>query len=310
MSQDKPNSQPPLDPEPEAGQSETTALKETQTFQKTRNRVQAVLKTQSITALRGTIQVLEGVLVRLEAENTAGTLPQPATGETPSFLDKLQMGWSGALAKIRSLLPENLSSKLSDIALTGILAGIAAIVVWTTSTLLPGKPPEVANVPPSEPVPSSEPVPFSEPVPSPNITTPPELTTPAAPQPIEVIPSPPVPTPTPTVELTPEQNLIAGIENQVTEITDHYADGLIQSIQANFQASRLTIKVSDNWYNLKQSQQDKLAAQMLERSKELDFSHLELTDSLGTLLARSPVVGTDMVILKRQIIAEGVGSRE
>jgi len=46
-----------------------------------------------------------------------------------------------------------------------------------------------------------------------------------------------VPTPTPTLELTPEQNLIASIENQVAEITDRYADGLIQSIQANFQSS-------------------------------------------------------------------------
>jgi len=43
-------------------------------------------------------------------------------------------------------------------------------------------------------------------------------------------------TPTPTLELTPE-NLIASIENQVAEITDRYADGLIQSIQANFQGS-------------------------------------------------------------------------
>jgi len=61
--------------------------------------------------------------------------------------------------------------------------------------------------------------------------------------------------------------LIASIENQVAEITDSYADGLIQSIQANFQGSRLTIKVGDDWYNL--SQQDKLAARMLERARSL-----------------------------------------
>ena len=302
MSQDKPKSQPPS-PEPEAGQSETTVEKETQTFQKTWNRVQVILKAQSIKALRGTIQVLEGVLVKLEVDASAATLPQGTTGETPSLFGNLRMGWSAALAKIRSLLPENLNQLLSDTALTGIIAGIAVIVVWISSALLPGKPPEVANVPPSEP-----------PVPSVNITTPPELTAPASPQPIEVIPSSepvptstapePVPTPTPTLELTPEQNLIASIENQVAEITNHYADGLIQSIQANFQGSSLTIKVSDDWYNLKQSQQDKLTAQMLERSKELDFSHLEITDPQGTLLARSPVVGTDMVILKRQIISD------
>ena len=33
---------------------------------------------------------------------------------------------------------------------------------------------------------------------------------------------------------------------------------------------------------------------------DFDFSKVEITDSEGTLVARSPVVGTDMVILKRQ----------
>jgi len=61
------------------------------------------------------------------------------------------------------------------------------------------------------------------------------------------------------LELTPEQNLIASIENQVAEITDSYADGLIQSIQANFQGSRLLSK-SVMIGTLQQSQQDKLAA--------------------------------------------------
>lgn len=289
-------SQPPLSPEPESGQSKTTVDKETQTAQKTSNSFQAVLKAQSLKALRGTIRVLEGVVKELEAEPPAST--------TPSFLEKLQMRWIAVLANIRSLLPENLSSKLSDTALTGIIAGIAAIGVWTTSTLLPGNPREVASVPP-----------LSQ-VPAPTITTPPELTAPAAPEPVESTAPPepqtvesiappepeaePEPSPTPALELTPEQNLIASIENQIAEISDRYADGLIQSIQANFQGSRLTIKIGDDWYNLKQSQQDKLAARMLERARELDFTHLEITDPEGTLLARSPVVGTDMVILKRQ----------
>lgn len=301
MSQ-QPKSQPPLTPKPGAGQSETTFEKETQ-LQETQNQIQAVLKAQSIKALRGTIGVLEGVLEKLEAKPPAGTLP--TTGETSSFLDKLQIWWSAALANIRSLLPESLNQKLSNTALTSIVAGMAVIMVWTTSVLLPGKPTEVANAPPAEQVPSANitNVPPAEQVPPANITTPPELIAPAAPQPIEIAPQPePVPTPSPTLELTPEQNLIASIENQVAEITDHFADGLIQSIQTNFQNSSLTIRVGDDWYNLQQLQQDKLAARMLERAKELDFSHLELIDPEGILLARSPVVGTDMVILKRQVL--------
>ncbi len=300
MSQDQQNSQPPS-PESGANQSENTAepgvqrsaggssgdaLELAPTIEKTSNRVQTFLKAQSIKALRGTIQVLEGALVKLEAE------PPDTIRETPSFLDKLQRGWSGALAKIRSLLPENLNQKLSDTGLTAIIVAIAVLGVWITSALLPSKPTEVATVPTETPVPTAE------------ITTPPELTAPAAPQPIEVVPSPePVPSPTP-MALTPEQSLIASIQNRVAEITDQYANGLIQSIQANFQGSSLIIKVGDDWYTLKQSQQDKLAARMLERAKELDFSHMEITDPQGTLLARSPVVGNDMVILKRQAIGD------
>lgn len=272
MSQNQPQPQLPSSPQPGRNQHKT--------------QIQKVLKAQSIKALRGTIGVLEGVVEKLEA---------PAADTTPSFLDKSQNWWSAALNKIRSLLPENISSNLSNTALTGIIAGIAALGVWTTSVLLPGKPqpPKVGSAPASELVPAPT-------ITAPPLTTPPELAAPAAPEPIEVTPSPePEPSPAPLVELTPEQNLIASIENQVAEISDRYADGLIQSIQANFQGSRLTIKVAQEWYNLKQSQQDKLAARMLERSKELDFIHLEITDPEGTLLARSPVVGSDMVILKR-----------
>lgn len=288
MSQEPPNSQPPLSPEP-TGQSEPTVNKESQTRQNT-NRAQSVLKIQSIKALQSTIGVLQGLVEKLEAP-AAATLSADKKTRKPFFLDKLQLGWSAALGKIRSFLPENLNQKLSDTALTGFIVGIAVTLVWTTS-VIPGKPSEVANLPPSEQVP-----------PPANITTPPELTAPAEPQPIEITPPPePVPTQPPTLELTPEQNLIASIENQVAEISNSYADGLIQSIQANFQGSRLIIKIAQDWYNLKESQQDKLATQMLEKARELDFNQVEITDSEGTLVARSPVVGTDMVILRRQIL--------
>lgn len=273
MSQNQP--QPPSSPKPRGKPQET------QTPQ--------VLKAQSIKALRGTIRVLEGLVAKLEAE--------PAPGTTPNFLDNILNGWGAVLKKIRSFLPENLSA-LSNTALTGIIAGTAVILVWTTSVLLPGKPQPtvVANIPDSEPAPT------------PTITPPPELTAPTAPEPVEVTPEPievtpppePEPSPAPLVQLTPEQNLIASIQNQVAEISDRYADGLIQSIQANFEGSSLTVKVGDDWYSLKQSQQDKLAEKMLERSRELDFTHLEITDPQGKMLARSPVVGNDMVILKRQ----------
>lgn len=327
MSQEPPNSQPPSSPKPKAQQQVT---------QPQGNSFQAVLKAQTLQFLRGTIRLLEGIVVKLEAA--------PTTTTTPSWLVQLQGRWSAVLTKIRSFLPENLSAKFSDTALTGIIAGISVILIWTTSTLLsgpsevataPSEPeqpskvvalpsppeqlPEVVTAPSPEPeqlpevvtVPSPEPeqlpevatVPSPEPVPTPGIPTPPELTAPAQPQPVEVIP---LSEPTPVVELTPEQTLLAAIEKQVTEISDRFADGLIQSIQVNFEGSSLTLKVDDNWYTLQSSQQDNLAARMLERAKELDFSRLDITDAKGTLVARSPVIGKDMVILRRQMLPNQV----
>jgi hypothetical protein len=120
-----------------------------------------------------------------------------------------------------------------------------------------------------------------------------ELTAPKSAQPIKLAP-PPAPV------LTPEQSLVATIQKQVAEVTSQYANGLIQSIQANFPSSRLQVKVTNGWYELSSEQQDKLATEMFGRAKELDFSKLEIADLGGNLLARSPVVGTKMVILQRK----------
>ncbi|MBD2521524.1 hypothetical protein [Nostoc sp. FACHB-133] len=276
-------------------QSKPTDEQGNQPPQKPYQRVQPFWKAKIIQVLRGTIGVLETTVDKLE------TASPPGTKETPGFLQQLQLRWGGLLRTIRLFLPSNLSTKLSDTALTGIVAGIAVILIWTTTTVFTGKPTKIATVPPVEEVPAPTPTITTPPesvVPEPQPPQPPEEITPPEPEP-EPIPTP-TPTPTPAIELTPEQALIAAIENQVAEISDRIASGLIKSIQANFRTSNLTVKISDDWYTLKESQQDKLAAEILQRSQELDFTHLEIIDSQDKLIARNPVVGTEMVIFKRQ----------
>ncbi len=286
--------------------------------QKPYQRVQPIWKATIIQILRGTIGVLEVTVEKLE------TAPPTGAEETPGFLQQLQSRWGGLLRTVRLFLPSNLSTKLSDTALTGIVTGIAVILVWTTTTIFTGKPTEVATLPPVEEVPIPTPtittppesvapelqppeeitlppeaqLPPEEITPPPEAQQPPEEITPPPPEP-EVIPTP-TPTPTPTIELTPEQALIVAIENQVAEISDRIASGLIKSIQANFRTSNLTVKITDDWYTLPESQQDKLAAEILQRSQQLDFTHLEIIDSQNRLIARNPVIGTQMVIFVRQ----------
>jgi hypothetical protein len=320
------NSEPEMPPTPAVVEPSVTRLKP--------QPEPSLLKSVSIKALRGTIGLLEGIVEKLEAEpvreippadsplaTTSVSTPildtTTATSETewlseaediptvaaapvapqasateevsqptkPSILDRilpsfrsLEAFWDATLAKIRSLLPAAWNQKLSDWVLTGAIAGTIVVILVTTAAILPDTPAQVAKAPPN------------------TIEAPPELKAPKPPQPVEVE-LPPAP------ELTPEQSLIAAIQNQVAEITNQYGNGLIQSIEANFDGSRLIVKVSDGWYNLKESQQNKLADEILSRSNELDFSKLQITDLAGTLLARSPVVGTKMVILKRQELA-------
>ena len=103
--------------------------------------------------------------------------------------------------------------------------------------------------------------------------------------------------PKPKLELNPEQSLIAAIQEQVAEITNEYADGLIVSLEANFINSSLIVKASDTWYQLTPDSQEKVANEILSRGRKLDFKKLNITDSKGKLLARNPVVGKNMIIL-------------
>ena len=259
----------------------------------------SVLQAQSVKLLRGIIQVSENAIARIES--------LPPVDPADNFAQVRQLG-SVILAPIRFLLPRSLSAKLSDLGLTGIIAGLLAVIVWAT-TLSSNSPSQVATIPPE-----SIAV-VTTPEPEPTITTPPVLIAPEESKPIEVIPTPeievtstpeiaanPIPEqvePTPKVELTPEQSLIASIQEQIAQESDSISDSLIQSVQANFAGGSLVIQVKDDWYSLGQSEQDKLAQKLLNKAQKLDFTHLEITTSQGDLLARSPVIGKNMIVFKR-----------
>ena len=268
---------------------------------------QPIWKTAIIQVLRGTIGVLETTVVKLETETTADT--QKKT----NFLSR----WDGFLRTFRLFLPSNISNNVSDTLLTGIFAVIFVVTIGITTFMFIPKSVEVATVPPVEEVipPKSvieaeaEPTPVIEPevIPTPIIEPEPTPTPVIEP---EAIPTPVIETeatPTPVVELTPEQTLLAGIENQFSDITiavkntkdKNIISQLIKPLQANVRTRDLTVKISDVWYDLEKSHQDKLAADILQRSQELNFVHLEVVDFKNKVIARSPVVGNEMIIFNR-----------
>jgi hypothetical protein len=278
---------------------------------------QPIWKRTFIQILRGTIGVLETTVVKLETE-----IPGDNQNKT-NFLSR----WDGFLRTFRLFLPSNISNNVSDTVLTGIFAVIFVVTIGITTFMFIPKSAEVATVPPVEevipPIPVIEPEPIPtpviepEPIPTPVIEPEPTPTpvVEAEPTPTPVVEAEPTPTPvveaeptpTPVVELTPEQTLLVAIENQFSDISiavkntkdKNIVSQLIKPINANFRTSDLTLKINDIWDKLEKSQQDKLAAEILQRSQELNFIHLEVVDFQEKLIARSPVVGNKMIIFKR-----------
>ncbi len=269
--------------------------------------------------LRGTISLLNLVIISIE---------QPGTEE--DSLGRTYSQVSGqVLGKVRSFLPAAVGEKLPDWGLSGAIAFLAVLVFWTTGSLLfpSSKPaaipsrvailpspeplvaPDVPSLAPPKVPPVVTPIPESSPIPQ---VTPKETPVAATPNAIaepvpEVTPTPistpipdlaPEPVPAATPSLTPEQVLIATIQEQVTEILPKDAE-IITAIKPNFSGSLLKIIVSQDWYDLSSEKQDQVAAKVEERSQDLDFRQLLITDTTGHLIARKAVVGRGMIIFRR-----------
>lgn len=99
--------------------------------------------------------------------------------------------------------------------------------------------------------------------------------------------------------VSPEQIMVTDIQSQVTAVSKKYGEALIQSVQTNFRLGRLVVQLTDAWYQLNPVKQEQLMADILERSQSLSFKKVLVADPEHNLIARSPAVGNEMVILKR-----------
>ncbi|WP_293337722.1 hypothetical protein [Microcoleus sp. CAWBG58] len=228
---------------------------------------------------------------------------KPAGG---SFLAKVGVLWQSIVRLVRSLLPASANAKLSDPILNASLAAILIVAIGLTVNSFSAKPPQKvakAPIPAAQLSPtfddfvapptakSPEAIANSEPTPAKFKSKLPDLAAPKKPEPVEIIPLP----------LTPEQSLIAAIQTQVAEITNRLGGGLVKSVDADFSIGLLTVKVAQDWYKLSDVEQNQLARQMWKEANSLDFSKLQIANLEGKLIARSPVVGSEMIILERGI---------
>lgn len=313
--------------------------------QVTAQKILTTLKTGTTKTLRSTSRILESAADRLEAANELNpTLVKIATGLTIAAERFLPI-WRKLLSVIRDRLPANLSGKLGDRALSGIVAGAIVVLFWFTSSLFASKPPQPVQVASRPPVtipvqPTQFPTDLTTPEAAPEIvSTPIEEIEPAEvpvveevepaevsvaeapvepsavepiaeplpeslPEPVVEVPQPepvaePISTP-PEPELTPEQKQVAAIQSQVMEISDRFIGGLVMGVEPQIDRARLKVRVSEDWYRFNAEQQDQFANELWARSQTLDLPRLEITDAQGSLLARPPIVGETMIVLKRR----------
>jgi hypothetical protein len=132
---------------------------------------------------------------------------------------------------------------------------------------------------------------------------PPELMAPGKPKKLKMV------TIKPELNFTPEQNFIAVLETKLGELAQDYPSEFIKNIQVNLPESSLLVEVTDNWYELDELRQNSLGNEILQRSRGLSFKKLELKDRLGTLLARNPIIGDNIIILqpKKPQLSENLG---
>ncbi|MBG0742124.1 MAG: hypothetical protein IV298_01320 [Cylindrospermopsis raciborskii KL1] len=109
------------------------------------------------------------------------------------------------------------------------------------------------------------------------------------------------------VELIPQQEVTGFIEKKLKAVTatsiitkdkQKTELELVQSIKTNFRISEIVIKITEDWYKLESSQQEKLAAQILKSCQEMDLIHVKILNTRNQLIARSPVIGTKMVFFQ------------
>ncbi|MBD1872870.1 hypothetical protein H6F75_05200 [Nodosilinea sp. FACHB-131] len=189
--------------------------------------------------------------------------------------------WKKGLRWVRSQLPPDLQRQLSDGMLTAIALGLLMLLLALWNPLGARR---------------GEPVIASEPLPQITAADPDVDDLFAAPVPIA---EPPVSAPAPVIEPTPEQSLITDIQNRVSSISRSYGAGLIQSVEVNLPENTLGVNVAETWYGLLTSQQNDVAQDIYAQAQGLKFGTLQLRDPEGVVVARNPVVGPNMVILRR-----------
>jgi hypothetical protein len=198
---------------------------------------------------------------------SSGADPTPVKS---SQIDRAIGLWTVTLRQFRRVLPSPLR-QLSDAILTVLVVLLVTVSIWIVDGLfVPGVDPVVANQP-----------------------------TVVGTNPADVVAG---------ANGSPEQAFIEAIQGQLSDFTSQYSDDIIQTLSIDIvgraspveNRNLLIVQLNPSWYQISDDKQDRVIDKMWLQAKANKFSKLEIRDSQGVSIARSPVVGNHPIILQRR----------
>ena len=173
--------------------------------------------------------------------------------------------WDSLSKQFRQLLPASVRH-LSGAILIAILVAIVTVGIWVVDGFfVPGRDRSIAKTPPTE-----------------------------------IVAQPSVPTAVSEPKISPEQAFFEAIQTQLNDVTSQYPDEIVDTLNVDIGRDRAIVKLSPDWYTLTDEQQNTLTDRMWLQARSNHFSKLEIQDSQGVSIARSPVVGKHAIILQRR----------
>lgn len=115
-------------------------------------------------------------------------------------------------------------------------------------------------------------------------------------------PSPAAPQPSgdaaPTVvRPAPEQARLDAVQAQLSDVVERY-NGTVYAVDLDVIGDRLIVALDNGWYRLSEDQQQRFARQLQRQARDAKFPQLTLVNESNERIARTPVVGDDMVLFQ------------
>jgi hypothetical protein len=98
-------------------------------------------------------------------------------------------------------------------------------------------------------------------------------------------------------QVNPETELVQAVQSKLQAVASKYPAGLISNLKLTPERQLATIVVSNQWFNLPLAQRQHAAQSLWLQAVDYKMAKLEVRSTDDRLLARSPVVGGEAIVL-------------